>query len=231
MIDFLDIFSNKSSKYDLLVSKEDINNTLLKTINEIIPLKNLTIAEFGAGTGRLSFQMAKLAKQVHSFDISPQMINTAKVKQKSLGISNISFSVADHFSAPLSNNSVDLSIEAWAFLAMKLHSDKPITELFSLAINEMKRVLKSDHPIILIETLGTCYEEPKSKILNSEINKFLENDIGFIRRIIRTDYEFDSISEALDLMSFFFGEEAVTYINEHQSTVIPECTGVWWKQF
>jgi ubiquinone/menaquinone biosynthesis C-methylase UbiE len=231
MIDFIDVYTNKSSKYDQLVSKEDVNTNLLKAITEIIPLEDLTIAEFGAGTGRLSFQMAKLAKQVYSFDISPQMINTANVKQKLLNIPNINFSVSDHFSVPLSNNSVDLSIEAWAFLAMKLHSNKPITELFSLAINEMKRVLKPDHPLILIETLGTCYDEPKSKILNAEINKFLENDLGFTRKIIRTDFEFDSISEALDLMSFFFGEEAVTYIKEHQSTVIPECTGVWWKLF
>jgi len=229
MIDFLDIFTNKSSKYDLLVSKEDINNNLLKAINEIIPLKDLTVAEFGAGTGRLSYQMSKHAKQIHSFDISPQMINTAIGKQKALAIQNINFSVSDHFSVPLGSNSVDLSIEGWAFNAMKLHSKEPLTKLYALAVNEMKRVTKPNHPLIIIETLGTLYEQPKNGILNSEANKFLEKDLEFNRKIIRTDYKFDSISEALDLMSFFFGEEAITYINEHQTIIIPECTGVWWK--
>ena len=41
---------------------------------------------------------------------------------------------------------------------------------------------------------------------------------------------FDSIEEAVDLMTFFFGEECEEYIRSRNSIIIPECTDVWYRE-
>jgi len=38
------------------------------------------------------------------------------------------------------------------------------------------------------------------------------------------------MDEALDLTRFFFGTDPVNAINtSSDGTVLPECTGIWWK--
>jgi hypothetical protein len=52
---------------------------------------------------------------------------------------------------------------------------------------------------------------------------------GFERGWIRTDYRFESLDEAVELSSFFFGQEMGAKVRENGWRVLPECTGIWWK--
>ncbi|OFZ80526.1 MAG: hypothetical protein A2603_13150 [Bdellovibrionales bacterium RIFOXYD1_FULL_55_31] len=45
---------------------------------------------------------------------------------------------------------------------------------------------------------------------------------------IRTDYQFKDIEEAITLTRFFFGEAMADKVKTNRSTVLPECTGVWY---
>jgi len=95
-------------------------------------------------------------------------------------------------------------------------------------MNEMKRILKPNGKIILFESLGTGNETPIQLEHLKDYYPWLDG-AGFQNRWIRTDYQFESIEEAIDLASFFFGEEMAEKVHERQSVILPECTGVWWK--
>ena len=69
-------------KYTKLKSFEDYQHNTIKTISQFFDLDNKIIVESGAGTGNLTFQLAKYAKKVYAFDISKSMISYAKKIQK-----------------------------------------------------------------------------------------------------------------------------------------------------
>lgn len=51
---------------------------------------------------------------------------------------------------------------------------------------------------------------------------------GFQTDWIRTDYNFESMREAMDLSNFFFGDELACKVEQNQWKILPECTGVLW---
>jgi SAM-dependent methyltransferase len=56
---------------------------------------------------------------------------------------------------------------------------------------------------------------------------WLENDRGFTARWIRTDYVFESLDKARELVEFFFGSMVEHEIRPDGSVLVPECTGLW----
>ena len=38
-------------------------------------------------------------------------------------------------------------------------------------------------------------------------------------------------AEAEQTIEFFFGEPLSSWVREQKLTVVPECTGIWWRQF
>lgn len=92
---------------------------------------------------------------------------------------------------------------------------------------EMYRLLDnttSDAALVVIETLGNDSVEPTR---NNTLMKRLEEKFGFVRWWGRTDYHFDSVEEAVQMMRFFFGAKAAQQTQERQATSRMECTGVW----
>lgn len=95
------------------------------------------------------------------------------------------------------------------------------------ALSEMKRVLRGGGTIIILETLGTGFKTPQ--IMDSLANyfKFLDT-MGFQSKWIRTDFKFESLTEAKALTSFFFGDKMSQEIIDGNPVILPECTGIWW---
>ena len=82
--------------------------------------------------------------------------------------------------------------------------------------------------IILFESLGTGNEEPVRLEHVESTYQWLDAN-GFQNTWIRTDYKFDSLDEAIELSSFFFGDELGDKVARNQWVILPECTGVWWR--
>jgi len=96
-------------------------------------------------------------------------------------------------------------------------------------LGEMKRVLRPNSFIVLYESLGTGNESP---IKLEHLEKFYPwlDEVGFQNKWIRTDYKFASLDEAEFLSRFFFGDELGVKVRKNKWEILPECTGVWWKQ-
>jgi hypothetical protein len=46
---------------------------------------------------------------------------------------------------------------------------------------------------------------------------------------VRTDYQFHSVEEAESLTRFFFGHQLADQIANDKITLLPECTGIWYR--
>jgi hypothetical protein len=94
----------------------------------------------------------------------------------------------------------------------------------------MQRILRLGGSLILFESLGTGNETPVRLPHLANFYPWLD-ELGFKNTWIRTDYLFESAEQAAEPAGFFFGKEMAGRIRSEELTVLPECTGVWWKEF
>jgi hypothetical protein len=93
---------------------------------------------------------------------------------------------------------------------------------------EAGRVLRPDGKMILFESLGTGIPEPRRLDHLGGYYDWLDQE-GFDSTVISTDYRFDSVEQAAGLLGCYFGTEMELRVRERASVVVPESTGVWWR--
>ncbi|MDQ7036031.1 MAG: class I SAM-dependent methyltransferase [Anaerolineae bacterium] len=144
---------------------------------------------------------------------------------------NWSFTAADNRAIPVRSNSADIAIEGWSFgHVMGWYPDSWQQETDKM-LSEMQRLLKPNGTMILIETMGTGRRDPKPPTEQlATLYKYWQEQHGLQHTWIRTDYQFASVEEADELMRFFFGDEMADTHVADKNIIIPECTGIWWKQ-
>lgn len=225
------IYQQEAARYDALVMREDKDGHLLPAIEKHRTLSGIDVVESGAGTGRLTAQIAPLARSVKAFDLSAHMLGTATAKLQSLGLDNWHTNVADHRDIPLPDNCADLVISGWSVCYLNNKQREDWQTPFLDAVAEFKRLLRPDGSLIIIETEGTGVTAPNPP-------DSMHNYLGLLKELdfqwewIRTDYCFTSWHEVHELVPFFFGEAMLgaCYTGEC-GVILPECTGIWhWKE-
>lgn len=226
------IYAEEPERYDALVSHEDYRGKLLPAIEDVAPLNGRTVAEFGAGTGRLTRLLTLRAKYVFAADLSLPMLRLAKKRLQETGTENWCRFSADHRSLPLPSHSVDITVAGWTFGSFVDEKPKDWMNSLNSALAEAKRIMKPGGRCIILETLGTGQRRPAPPNENlANYYNWLENEHGFTKRWIRTDYQFKNPTEAWMHIRFFFGDTIADRVSEHKSAIVPECTGLWWKSW
>lgn len=226
---FQDIYRRHAALYDRMVCCEDYEGNILPALQSIRALDGLDVVEFGAGTGRLTRLLLPCVRLVCAFDISPHMLETARPSLERLG-THWTLAVADNRAMPVERGTADMTIAGWSFgHGTAWYGDSWLDEIGRM-VDELLRVLKPDGTAIVIETMGTGNEvpAPPGERLAAYYH-WLETRRGFSCTWIRTDYQFTSVEEADTLTRFFFGDTLGDRIVREQMTVLPECTGIWWK--
>jgi ubiquinone/menaquinone biosynthesis C-methylase UbiE len=229
MSDHREIYRHQASEYEFLVSREDYQKNLPRALGQIRPFEGLDVVELGAGTGRLTCMIAPLAKTILVSDISSHMLDVAAAKLEKTGLQNWQVAVADNRALPVVNRAADISIAGWSLGYCTIwYADSWRAEI-AQALAEMKRVLRPGGIVVILETLGTGSEVPcpPTDALDAYY-AWLENEHGFSSTWIRTDYRFESLSEAQEATRFFFGDEFSDRIGREDWVILPECTGIWW---
>ena len=223
------IYQSEGDRYEALISREDYQGNIPRAIDEIINVNGLDVLDLGAGTGRLTLMLAPRAKSIRAFDTSAEMLRVCRQRLIAGGLSNWQVDVADHRQLPIPDHSADLVVSGWSVSYLAVWNQEQRTSELDTWLDEMKRVLRKDGMIILLESLGTGNEEPIRLEHVESTYKWLD-DNGFENKWIRTDYRFESVDEAADLAGFFFGSDMAVRIREKRSNILPECTGVWWNR-
>ena len=223
------IYQSEGDRYEALIAREDYQGNIPRAIDEIINVDGLDVFDLGAGTGRLTLLLAPRAKSIRAFDASAEMLRVCRERLAKSGLSNWQVDVADHRQLPVPDHSADLVVSGWSVSYLAVWNQENGQAELDKWLREMKRVLRTDGMIILFESLGTGNEEPVRLEHVESAYRWLDAN-GFANIWIRTDYKFDSIEEAIELSRFFFGRELGDKVQRNHWVILPECTGVWWKQ-
>lgn len=230
MTDFKHIYSNQAEQYERLISREDYQGHIKPAITRIRPLAGLDVVELGVGTGRITRLLASDAKRITAFDISPHMLSVARKKLIQSGIGNWRLAAADNRQLPVRSQTADLAIAGWSLGHSVAWDPDTWQREIGRALTEMARVLRPGGTIIILETLSTNRQSPHPPSPGlAAYYDWLENEHGFQRMWIRTDYRFASVQEAVELTRFFFGNEMADDVLARSSPIVPECTGIWWR--
>jgi ubiquinone/menaquinone biosynthesis C-methylase UbiE len=224
-----EIYQTEGDKYEALIAREDYQGNILKALREITPLEDRIVYDLGAGTGRLACMLAPRVKHVRAFDISEEMLRVCREKFTASGLANWQVDIADHRQLPVEDHSADLVVSGWSLSYLATWNPDSWQVELETWMTEMKRVLKPGGFIILYESLGTGNESPVPLQKLDQFYSWLD-EAGFQNQWIRTDYQFKSLEEAEFLSRFFFGDELGDKVKKNNWQILPECTGVWWKQ-
>ncbi len=224
-----EVYAEHAAEYEALVSREDYEGNILRAIQDITPLDGLHVLDAGAGTGRLAVLLQPYVERVIACDLSPHMLSTARQKLGATGRSNWAVAAADHRFLPLADESVDLIVSGWSVSYVTVWHPEHWLEEADAWLAEAQRVLRKGRSasIILFESLGTGSETPRRLPHLENFYGWLDEQ-GFQNEWIRTDYRFESPQAAARIAGFFFGEEMRQQIENRGTTILPECTGVWW---
>lgn len=223
------IYQTDGDRYEALISREDYQGNIIKALGEIVNPNGFDILDLGAGTGRLTLMLAPRAKSIRGFDASEEMLRVCRERLEASGLSNWGVDVADHRQLPIADHSADLVVSGWSVSYLAVWNPESWRAELEKWLGEMKRVLRRDSFIVLLESLGTGNEAPIELEHLREYYPWL-GEVGFQSKWIRTDYQFESIDEAEELSCFFFGDELGDKVRANDWVVLPECTGIWWLQ-
>ena len=229
--DQLAIYQQQASRYDLLKAREDYQQQLPVALSAIRSFDCVDIVEWGAGTGWLSARVAPQARSLIACDLNPHMLHVAGTKFRQFEHLRWQLAAADHRQAPLPDRVADVALAGWTlcYLGRKFVGETWQQQM-TQALAEMQRVLRPGGMIIIVETLGTgCTEPAPPADWFADYYAFLESELGFHSTWVRTDYQFASLDEAVDLLSFFWDDQFGETARRNHWIITPECTGIWWK--
>ncbi|MFZ0545985.1 MAG: class I SAM-dependent methyltransferase, partial [Candidatus Promineifilaceae bacterium] len=138
-MDFKRIYNSEAARYDLLVSREDYQGNILRALTEIRPLSGLEIVELGAGTGRLTRLLAPLMKHMLVMDISPHMLEAARMRQEN---GRCTYAVAENGRLPAADYSADLALAGWSIGHLTGWYPDDWPERVDRVVGEMIRVVR-----------------------------------------------------------------------------------------
>jgi ubiquinone/menaquinone biosynthesis C-methylase UbiE len=224
-----EVYQRYADQYERLVQREDYQGNILSAIESYCPLDGLDVVELGAGTGRLTRLLAPYVKSIEAFDASAHMLEIAETSLREMGVHNWSTEVADHRQIPVEDACADLVISGWAFCYLAVWGGDKWKSALEDGLHEIERILRPSGIILLIESLGTGTEKPRPP---EHLGRYFDwlAEAGFERGWMRTDYRFESLEEAVELSTFFFGEEMGQQVQKKNWQILPECTGIWWRK-
>jgi len=224
------IYRQENARYEALISREDYEGNLLKSLAQLVPLPGSFVIDSGSGTGRLARLLTPVAKKIYAFDLSAHMLRVALDELRQSRQSNWTVAAADHRYLPVRDHLADVLVSGWSVTMLFVNYPESWQVQVERALQEFQRVVRPGGKVVIIETLGTGYEKPFRIPKLEPFFQFLEYH-GYEPTAIRTDYQFENLEEARDLSQFFFGEELARQVIQNNWIVLPECTGLWSKQF
>lgn len=226
---FIRIYRGQGADYHALIAAEDADNHLLPALQAITPLAVKRILDLGSGTGRIPLLLQGLDCQVVAMDLHREMLRE-QARQRQHAHGEWRLVQADLRIVPLALGWADIVIAGWAIGHFNSWFGQDWRAQVDRALAAMRGAAKPGGVLIILETMGTGVEQPAPPAPGlADYYAYLENQHGFSRQVISTDYHFASVEQAVELCGFFFGAELAARVQARGWQRVPEFTGVWSK--
>ena len=223
------IYSHQAKKYHKMILSEDTEGNIFRAIGDITSLQGKLLLDLGTGTGRLPMLVNCFTASTIGLDRELEMLNQAQ-SQMAINESYFELLQGDIRSLPLPTAKFDICTAGWVIGHFTEWFTADWREQIRHVLEEIYRVVKTNGVIIFFETLGTGSVLPTPPTPELEqYYAYLEDDWGFMRRELSTDYQFDSVNDAIFRTEFFFGPELASKIRQNDWSRVPEWTGMWYK--
>ncbi len=230
MVDYREVYRTEATRYDRMVDAEDADGAVMATLEALVELGAARVVEVGIGTGRLTRKLARRGASVVGVEPENAMLQIAKTRVAEDGGDPSGLVIGSLDALPFPDRGADLSVAGWVFGHQRSFEPVRWRETVGAGLAEMSRVVRPGGMVVLFETLGTAVEQPGVRADLAELQLHLETEHGFVRRVLRTDYVFESAEEAAVALEFFFGADVAARIREREWARVPEWTGAWSKR-
>jgi len=226
---FKEIYNNQAFEYHRMIAREDVEGNLLPAMQRILPLKGKRLLDLGSGTGRIPLLVHSLASQVIALDAAHAMLLEQKDRRAQVQ-GHWPLVQGDVRRLPFPAGWADLVTAGWAAGHFCGWYPQTWKEHIGQFVREMQRVVKPGGVLMIFETLTTGSLSPVPPTAKlAAYYQWLERNWGFSRTIIRTDYQFASVEQAVEHTEFFFGSDLAETIRQQGWSRLPEWTGLWHK--
>lgn len=193
--------------YEIFSIAEDYPNKIYEFL--LPQIKGKVVLDLGCGTGKFMQKFYKETTKYYGLDLSKEQLKIAREK---IEANNVELFCCSAENIPLPDNSVDVIISTWV-LGTILEIDRR-----NKVLDEMKRVLKKDGSIYLVENgIGGQFEEIRNRYPNIEKTKGYNDWIEYNGFQIKTEFEtyfkFKSTEESKKVFSNIWGEEVGKKVN------------------
>jgi ubiquinone/menaquinone biosynthesis C-methylase UbiE len=226
---FVNIYSNQADAYHRMIAAEDVDGNLISALCELTAWRGKRVVDIGTGTGRLPLLIAGECARIVGFDLHWDMLRENDV-QRELAGGRWSLAQSDVRALPLASACADVVTAGWAIGHLRGWHASDWQAHIGRAVAEMQRIATPGAILIIMETMTTGGLRPSPPTVElAEYYTWLEERWGFSGQVISTDYQFESVDEAVALTEFFFGPELAENIRQKGWSRLPEWTGIWWK--
>lgn len=227
---FVRIYTSRADAYHRLIAPEDADGNLLKALAEITPLAGRRVLDLGTGTGRLPLLLRGLTGPLVGLDLHADMLRE-HARQRQAVAGQWPLVRGDMRALPVADGWADVVTAGWAIGHLRAWYAQEWQHQIGRILGEMRRAAAPEGTLIILETMTTGSQTPAPPTPGlAEYYAWLENEWGFRRAVIATDYVFASVDEAVARTEFFFGPELAARIRANGWARLPEWTGVWWRR-
>lgn len=226
-MDYKRIYTSQAVEYHRMISAEDCEGNLRAALEQITAFEGRRVLDLGSGTGRIPLLLAAQGAQVVGLELQRAMLRQQQVQRAQVG-GTWALVQGDMRHLPFVSGWIEVVIAGWAIGHLRGWHPRRWRDPIGQVLREMQRVVVAGGVLIIIETLTTGSLAPAPPTAaQGEYYAWLENEWGFTRQALRTDYQFASVEEAVAHTEFFFGEALAEAIRRNRWQRLPEWTGIW----
>lgn len=227
---FKEIYAHHAALYHRMISSEDVESNLLPAIQKIVEIKGKTILDLGSGTGRIPLLLKNYGSKIISLDLNFPMLQEQK-RYCLDGIGRWNILQGDMRFLPVQDAKMDVVIAGWSIGHFCDWFGADWRTQVGRVLDEIHRAAAPQAVIMILETMttGSLTPAPPTPGL-ARYYRWLEQEWGFSRTVIQTDYQFATIEQAVEFTEFFFGPELSDAIRRNGWARLPEWTGIWHKR-
>lgn len=224
---FLRVYRQQAAQYHALIAAEDADGNLPRAFEAITPLAGRRVLDLGSGTGRIPLLLAGTGCRIVAAELQRAML-AEQTRQMERANGDWRLAQADIRSLPLARGWADIVIAGWAIGHFTGWYGDGWKEAAARALDEMQRAAADGGTLIILETLGTGVLRPGTPTAGlAAYYRWLEQERGYTRQVISTEYQFESVEQAAELCGFFFGAEMAALVRANAWARVPEWTGIW----